>query len=391
MRSQAPLRLLSKIARRTPDLLPTIARGLFHKHLRGDLDYLRADGRASAAPSMITLRVTGACNHRCAVCGQHGAQGYARAQEGRKHAGILPIEPYERLIDEVAPHRPVINVTGGEPFLYPDLMRLCGHVKRRGLPLFVTTNGVRLARCADEIVAQGWDVVLVSLDGPEAIHDACRGTPGAFRAAVTGLEALREARERRRASRPYVNTSTTLSRANVAALEETFALGERLRPDLMVLYLSWFTDESIGREQSAILARELGVEAYTWRSYVQSFTPAEAEAFRAALIRLKARPWPFEHLIVPDVGDEAYADYYLRPRETFGFSKCTAPFLMTDVMPNGDVVTCRDFIDVKVGNVTERPLLEIWNDAPYVAYRQLMRRHGGMLPQCSRCCGLMGF
>jgi radical SAM protein with 4Fe4S-binding SPASM domain len=295
------------------------------------------------------------------------------------------------MVDEVAEHRPIINITGGEPFLYPGLLDLAEHVKRRGLTLMVTTNGVRLAECAPRIVRDGWDVVLVSFDGPEAVHDACRGTPGAFRAAVDGIAAVRAERERRGAAKPYVNTSTTLSTTNVDHLRETFALGAEIRPDLMVLFLSWFTSEAIGAHQTEIMKQELGVEPTSWKSYVRSFSPEQAERFRAAIVELKQARWPFEYLIQPDVGDEHYAAYYLQPSNTFGYAKCVAPFGMTELLPNGDVVTCRDFIDVKVGNILERPLLEIWNDEPYRAFRRLMIRHRGLLPQCSRCCGLMAF
>ena len=46
----------------------------------------------------------------------------------------------------------------------------------------------------------------------------------------------------------------------------------------------------------------------------------------------------------------------------FGFGKCVTPFLEVNIMPNGDVVTCRDYIDVKVGNIAENKLLDIWNN-----------------------------
>jgi hypothetical protein len=70
---------------------------------------------------------------------------------------------------------------------------------------------------------------------------------------------------------------------------------------------------------------------------------------------------------------------YLQPAKVFRFDKC-----ITLIMLNGDVVTCRDYIDVKVRNITEKGLLKIWNDEGFVRFRAL-------LPQCTRCCGLMGF
>jgi MoaA/NifB/PqqE/SkfB family radical SAM enzyme len=340
---------------------------------------------------MVTLRITGACNHRCAICGQFGERGYLKGAAGRSRGRDLPVERYMALVDELAPHRTALNITGGEPFLYSGLMPLAAYAKQRGLTLLVTTNGVRLEEHAEAIVRQQWDVVLVSLDGPEAVHDACRGVQGAFRTVMKGLEALRAHKQRLGSSKPYINTSTTLSTRNVHHLRETFRIGETLRPDLMVVFLSWFTSEALGQRQRAIMRDELGIDPETWKAYVRTFTEAEAEAFEDALIALQAQSWPFDYFIVPDVGRAHYAEYYREPENTFGYTKCAAPFTMTDVLPNGDVVTCRDYIDVTVGSLLETSLLDIWNGPRYRAYRRMMIRHHGLLPQCSRCCGLMGF
>ena len=75
----------------------------------------------------------------------------------------------------------------------------------------------------------------------------------------------------------------------------------------------------------------------------------------------------------------------------FGFDKCITPFLEVNIMPNGDVVTCRDYIDVKAGNISEDKLLDIWNNEKFVKFRKLLIDKKGLLPQCTRCCGLMGF
>ncbi len=96
-------------------------------------------------------------------------------------------------------------------------------------------------------------------------------------------------------------------------------------------------------------------------------------------------------MVIPNIKDKDIAKYYLNSSEMFGYAKCVAPFIMVDIMPNGDVTTCRDFIDIKVGNITEKPLLDIWNGEEFVKFRKLLIENKGLLPQCSRCCGLMGF
>jgi radical SAM protein with 4Fe4S-binding SPASM domain len=234
-------------------------------------------------------------------------------------------------------------------------------------------------------------MILVSFDGPEAIHDECRGLKGAFQTAVRGINALSREKKKQRKKKPYILTSTTLSMTNAHCLEDTFSLCKDLLPDIMVVYLSWFTNEQIGKEHACLLKDELGVDAYTWKSYAREFLPQEAKLLQDAVARVKNIKWPFPFMIIPDLNEKEIARYYLEPQERFGFQRCAAPFFMLDIMPNGDVVTCRDFIDVKVGNIKNTPVLDIWNNEAFMRFRRLLISKNGTLPQCSRCCGLMGF
>ena len=74
-------------------------------------------------------------------------------------------------------------MSGGEPLLRPDLLEIVRTLKAGCAPLrvFVNTNGalLTLPRFAD-LVDAGVDEVLVSLDYPDARHDAFRAIPGLF-------------------------------------------------------------------------------------------------------------------------------------------------------------------------------------------------------------------
>jgi radical SAM protein with 4Fe4S-binding SPASM domain len=391
MRSRLPLKLFSKAVFTCPDLTYTLLRGLARKHLGISIDYRKGTGEALKKPRQISLRITNACNHRCAVCGQYGRHGYMNDKSHGDLLKTLPSETYKELIDQVADDKPIFYVTGGEPFLYPGFMELMNYIKQKGCVLSVVTNGVLLEKNAEEIVKNKWDMILVSFDGPKEIHDQCRNYPGAYATSVNGLLKLNEMKNKYGSVKPFVLTSTTISQVNAPVLDQTFEIGTRLAPDLMVVYLSWFTSEAIGKAHTKILEENLGITPFTWKSYAAEFSEEDASLFRNAIRDLKKREWPFPYLIIPALNDSDIARYYTETSEMFGYDKCAAPFLMIDVMPNGDVVTCRDFIDIKVGNITEKPLLEIWNDEPFVRFRKLLIDQGGLLPQCSRCCGLMGF
>ena len=391
MRSRFPLPLFFKVVCKSPDLLSSLVRGQVRKHIGIRKDYRHGTGEALQKPYQISLRITNACNHRCAVCGQYGKQGYMKTTDRKYLLKTLPVEIYKDLVDQVADYKPIFYITGGEPFLYPAFLELMNYIKKKGCILSVVTNGVLLEKYAEEIVTNKWDMVLVSFDGPRDIHDQCRNFPGAYDTAVRGLLKINEMKKTYRSVKPFVLTSTTISRVNAPFLERTFQIGNELDPDLMVVYLSWFTSEAIGKAQSKLLEEHLGVSPFTWKSYTTTFTEENARMFQESIGTIKKRDWPFDYLIIPDLKTDDIARYYTDPSEMFGYDTCVAPFLMVDVMPDGNVTTCRDFIDIKVGNITEKPLLEIWNDAPFIAFRKLLIDNGGLLPQCSRCCGLMGF
>ena len=57
---------------------------------------------------------------------------------------------------------------------------------------------------------------------------------------------------------------------------------------------------------------------------------------------------------------------------------------------NGDVSPCRDYHDYVVGNIKDHTLTELWNSERYQAFRRSLTTEG-LMPVCSRCCGLMGY
>lgn len=389
MRSRPPLGIFLKALIKAPDLTFALTRGLIRKHITSSRDYKHQTGEALEPPYQISLRITNVCNHRCAVCGQYGKKGYMKGDRAKEFLKVLPIEKYKRLVDEVSHYKPLFYITGGEPFLYPDLVELMNYIKQKGCLATVVTNGVLLEKYAEEMVKNKWDMVMVSFDGPKEIHDKCRNFSGAYDTCFNGLLKLNEMKKKYKSVRPFVFTSTTLSTLNAPLLDKTLDIGRQLKPDLMVIYLSWFTSEEIGKAQDNILKENLGVTSFTWKSYATKFSEDDAKLFENAINGIKEKKWPFPYFIIPNVKD--IKRYYLDPSEMFGYNKCVAPFIMVDVMPNGDVTTCRDFVDIKVGNINEKPLLKIWNDTDFVNFRKLLIKNKGLLPQCSRCCGLMGF
>ena len=109
----------------------------------------------------LRLSVTDRCNLRCSYCMPEADYAWL------PRADILRFEEVERLLDvflDLGVRK--VRLTGGEPLLRKSLARLVGKIAARPRveDLALTTNGLLLARQAEDLRAAGLHRVTVSLD-----------------------------------------------------------------------------------------------------------------------------------------------------------------------------------------------------------------------------------
>ena len=134
---------------------------------------------------VVVWNVTSACNLRCVHCyaSERTQSPELSTDEGREL--IANLEDYGT---------PVVLFSGGEPLMRKDLPELIRQTVRSGMRAVISTNGTLITRdLAMELSDYGLSYIGVSLDGLEEVNDSFRGVPGAFRAALKGIEnAMRE-------------------------------------------------------------------------------------------------------------------------------------------------------------------------------------------------------
>lgn len=86
----------------------------------------------------------------------------------------------------------VMSVSGGEPFIYPHLEQLLVTSHALGYKNMAASNGMlfktdRAQRCLDNL-----DLIAISIDGDEPMHDEIRNFPGAFRKMLEGVDQVRQ-------------------------------------------------------------------------------------------------------------------------------------------------------------------------------------------------------
>ncbi|HYD98929.1 MAG TPA: GTP 3',8-cyclase MoaA [Alphaproteobacteria bacterium] len=142
--------------------------------------------------SYLRVSVTDRCDFRCVYC-------MAEAMTFLPKAEVLSFEELERLCAAfIRLGTRKLRLTGGEPLVRKDILRLVRSLGRRIGPggleeLTLTTNGSRLAEMAGDLAAAGIRRINVSLDTLDAEKFAAITRRGRLDRVLAGLRAAREA------------------------------------------------------------------------------------------------------------------------------------------------------------------------------------------------------
>jgi radical SAM protein with 4Fe4S-binding SPASM domain len=348
----------------------------------------------------VSLRITDLCNLRCHTCGQWGDRGFLRGEDlsKLKQHEVAPAR-YRELLDDLVAcgHKPLVYFWGGEPMLYEGILELIDYATALGLPCSIATNGTRLTISADRLVKTPLFLLQVSIDGHHAaLHNQLR--PGAgggdnFADIQAGLAAVHQARQAQGRELPLLASLTVISQKNFRHLVELY---EAFSPqvDLFVFYLSWWIDAERAQAHEQEFSRRFGFLPKIPWGWVGDWKPDDYAELDRQLKGLMARSqsWgaPPVILIPPIMGLDQLHTYYTDHRATMGFDRCVSIFQAVEINSNGDLSPCRDYHDYVVGNVKQATITELWNSPPYQDFRRSLAS-AGLMPVCSRCCGLMGY
>jgi radical SAM protein with 4Fe4S-binding SPASM domain len=288
---------------------------------------------------IIAWELTAACNLSCQYC---------RASASHEpDQGELDTDEAKRFVESIAPRKPMLILSGGEPLLRPDLFPIIRLAVSLGIRVSLASNGTLITPgLAKEIADSGVSRVSISLDGADAaMHDLGRGQ-GSFKRSIRGIENLR--------GRVDFQINFTVTQKNQSELIRIFDLAEKL--GAAALHIFFLVPTGRGREEDVI----------TPERQEEMLRQIEGEMDRRTLeVQVTCAP--------------QYARLK-RQGHGRGSGGCLAGRRFVFVSRKGEVYHC-GYLPLRVGSVREKNFIEIWESSPELQ----ALREGRLKGKCGRC------
>ncbi|MCP3951973.1 MAG: radical SAM protein [Desulfobacterales bacterium] len=304
---------------------------------------------------------TQSCNLRCIHCWikpEHVADSRAYHQVNRDNISVNLMETVVAQAVDLG----LVNIklTGGEPFVCPEIFDYLDCFSKYGLSFTIETNATLLTTAKiKKLKAYNIRLLSTSLDGSgPRVHDRIRGVPGSFERTATAITALVQ-------HQIFPQVIFCLQRANAHDLEATIQV-----------------------------ARKLGIKSFEINplalsgNLVASDSDCQALALEQ-LLDLNRRVETIFPEKFPDIRVNLYIPPALKGIRSLATTnlKACAIFNICGILANGDVSLCgiaSTRKELVAGNVKTQSLKEIWEKAE-IFQRIRKKIPGGLEGVCSRC------
>jgi len=267
-----------------------------------------------------------------------------------------------------------VVMSGGEALLNPNFFSLCAILKQQGIKVTLLSTGLSIQKNAAALL-QWVDELIVSLDGDEALHDAIRNVPQAFRKLKEGVEYIKSINPAYR-----ITGRTVIHRLNFRNWPAIITEAKRMGLDQISFLPADVSSHAFNRQtawsepqQNEILLSEDDLREL--QGIVDRILTENKADFKSRFIA--ESPIKFQAIY------DYYAAFY--GHNAFPFKKCNAPWVSTVIEADGSVRPC--FFHETIGNIHNTPLADILNSEQAVSFRRNLDM--GRNPTCVKCvCSL---
>lgn len=319
-------------------------------------------------PLTINFLITNRCNLSCKFCSYKTFKGIEHNE--------LTFNEISKFIEKIKFKNCAFFISGGEPFVRKDIMKIICKIKKEGFKLGICTNGTLLSEnIIDSLIKFGVENLVFSLHGPEKIHNEITGDDKSYKLLIKNVKSLCEYK-----NRPKIIINCTISQDNIDYLENVADISEKLKVDaLRFEHLSFLTTKEY-KEQENIIYHKFNSNHFKINNYLLGNKSLNISRKVKSIMQKKFNiPVLFKpYLNIKDL-DFWYSSEFNIKR------KCFFIYHSIFIKPDGTVIPC-EFLLYEMGNIKEDSLEDIINSQRFIRFRNLLRKE--LMPGCHRCCKL---
>lgn len=339
------------------------------------LSYNNKLGRAFL-PLRYFFELTYQCNLNCPYC-------YVGAERKKNE---LTTKEWFNVIDQL-PWYSFVTLVGGEPLIRKDFIEILEKTSKKTFgKLNVVTNGVLISdEIVDAFIKSKMFLLSVSLDGYGETHDKNRGNDGIFDTVISNLEKVNAKKSKKQ--KPMIDIKTIVLENNLDDLPKLYKLCVDMNFDF--LSISFLRNNDL--KQNSVLREQFGEEFYAHKYPINPYFGMEH--FKEVYKEIAGMKGKTQLRFAPKFGGkgvnviediEKFFKYPVEKPIQEIYEPCLYPFSNVMINPAGDVYPC---LSLKIGNVREKSLKEVFNEPKYCCFRKNLKA-SGTFEACQMCCEL---
>jgi len=301
-------------------------------------------------PKVINLCINRICNLNCIMCDQKLVEDET----------FISLNQAKKVLNEMAEWGiGFVDITGGEPFLHPDIFEMINYAAQKGILTEVDTNAFFPVETAEKVLASSLDRICISLE----THDMIRGKKGTFEKVVNFIDTINRHRSKAE-DKPLIIIACTVMNQNLDELVEIVEFVRRKK-----LSGVFFHPVTSGLYQlTARVGFKMPEDNSCW-------IPPERYPILNKIIDKfidirRESPWPIHNPL-------AYLEEmknYFQMQYSHRKNNCFAGYKCLHIVPNAHVGSCGHAF----GNL-DRPLWKSWHSV-----KAIISRHA--ISRCRRPC-----
>ncbi|MDR6943360.1 radical SAM protein [Mucilaginibacter pocheonensis] len=315
---------------------------------------------------IVILMPHSACNCRCVMCD------IWKDNKNLKQLTEADISGLLSSLKKLGTRQ--VLMSGGEALLNTNFFELCRILKTIDVKVTLLTTGLSIKNNTEQLLT--WvDDIIVSLDGDEALHDAIRNIPNAFRKLREGVEHIKKIKPDYR-----ITGRTVIHRLNYRNWPAIIAESKKMGLDQISFLPADVSSHAFNRQQAWTEPKQDEI------LIPEQELPELNEIISYLLTEYKK---DFDSAFIAESPEKIrniyhyYAAFY--GLNAFPYKKCNAPWVSAVVEADGAVRPC--FFMESMGNIRDTSLNNILNSDEAIAFRRSLDTLTN--PTCVKCvCSL---